>query len=78
MERTPFMQQLMNITYPEVAIEAIKGGFSGSWERCIARHLKLIYRHHSEAAEIVDYCEGDYMKAAHLITSSQIPVNTTL
>jgi hypothetical protein len=81
MERTPYMQSLMTSTYPMVAIEAIQGGFDGSWERLIAKAIEKDYRrNHSEAVEIVDSCDvpgeksnGCFLRAAYLITSSKIP-----
>ena len=38
--RTDYMQDIMAKTYPGVAIEAILGGFEGSWERVIAKRLE--------------------------------------
>lgn len=81
MERTAYMQSLMDRTYPGVAIETIQNGFNGSWERLIAKELELSYRrYHSEACEIVDSCDvpGDksnacFLRAAHLITASKRP-----
>lgn len=81
MERTTYMQSLMNKTYAEVAIEAIKSGFDGSWQRCIAREIQKDYlADHSEANEIINSCKvsGEpasktYLKAAYLITESKIP-----
>jgi len=71
MERTPFMQLAMTITYPEVALEATATNFDGAWERCIARFLKRKSdQGHSEAEVIVQACGGDYLKAAYIITSS--------
>ncbi len=74
MDRTNFMQQCLTATYPNVAVEAIKGGFNGAWERLIAAKLKReIQAGQSEAEVIVDSCGGDYMKAAKLIIDSKIP-----
>lgn len=77
-ERTPYMQQLMTCTYPQVPIEAINGGFEGSWERLIARQLaRDVERDHSEAVLIVESCGNCFMKAAYLITHSKIPEHET-
>lgn len=74
MERTKYMSKIMTDTYGQVAIEAIKGGFDGSWERVIARQLrKDCSAGHSEAETIVQSVDGDFTKAAYLITSSKIP-----
>lgn len=73
MKRTTFMQLLLTVTYPNVAIEAIKGGFDGSWERLIAKKLQeKVAAGHSEAEVIVQAAGGDFFKAATLITSSII------
>jgi len=73
MERTKYMQSLMTDTYGQVAIEAIKGGFYGAWERAIARRLRRDYSAgHSEAETIVQSVDGDFTKASYLITSSKI------
>lgn len=67
------MQLLMTVTCPNVAIEAIKGGFDGSWERLIAQKLQeKVAAGHSEAEVIVQSAGGDFFKAATLITSSII------
>ena len=74
------MQSIMNATYPSIAIEAIIGGFDGSWERLIAKRLEKDYNaYHSEAIEIVNsvFIPGESLtkaslKAAYLITSSKI------
>lgn len=81
--RTNYMQNLMTSTYPMIAIEAIKGGFDGSWERLIAERLKIdVKKMYPEAMDIVLSIydpEGEekesvtFMKAAYLITSSKIP-----
>lgn len=74
MTRTNYMQTIMTATYSSVAIEAIKGGFTGAWERCIEKRLRHdVDNNHSEACEILESVGMDYMKAAHLITSSKIP-----
>ena len=82
MQRTTYMQSLMNRTYPGVAIEAIKNGFDGSLERLIADALRYDWYNQSENAESVLNLVADrnklsakdlYMKAAYLITSS-LPV----
>lgn len=85
MERTIYMQKVMNDTYTDVAIEAIKGGFNGAWERLIAERLRTDYdKGISEAEVIIDSVKGKWdntqqqlMMAAHLITSSKIlePLN---
>ena len=79
--RTPYMQRLLTSTYSMVAVEAIKGGFDGSWERLIAKRLISDYENdHSEAVEIMNsffsMCIKSIaqasVKAAYLITSSKI------
>lgn len=69
----------MTSTYTGVAIEAIKNGLDGAWERLIAQRLLIDYKSdHSEAVEILNTQTGtDSMKnksllAAFLITSSTI------
>lgn len=75
-ERTPFMQSLMTSTYPNLAIEAIIGGFDGSWERLIAQQLRIYAKsNHSEAELILQANGGDVMKAAKMIINSKIPEN---
>lgn len=88
MKRTLYMTNLMASTYPMVAIEAVQRGFDGAWERLIAQRIEKDYlQDHSEAREIVDsiYSGEDfnlkeaYLKAAYLITSSEIePANDDL
>jgi hypothetical protein len=79
MERTSYMESVMKTAYPQVAIEAVMGGFDGSFERAIAKVIETDYRaNHSEAREIVDsiYSRDNFnlkeafSKAAYLITSS--------
>lgn len=66
----------MTLTYPQTLMEAIIGGFDGSWERCIAKALKIEVRTgNSEAEVILQAADGDYMMAAYLITSSKILEN---
>lgn len=73
MERTPYMQELMTMAYPSVAIEALTGGFDGSLERCVAQWLRIgAASGHSEAEVLLQAAGGDSLKAAHLITSSKI------
>lgn len=85
MTRSTYMQNLMTLTYPTIAIEAIKNGFDGAWERLIAERLRKDYRaDHSQAVVLVDSQPIDdnvpeelqlfhkSIKAAHLITSSTI------
>lgn len=81
MKRTAYQQSLMDSTYPGVAIEAIKNGWDGAWERLIAERLKKDCKaDHSEACEIVESCVTSpgpkenplFLKAAKLITSSTI------
>ena len=77
MERTTYMQQLMTETYPQVAMEAISGGFDGSWERCIAKQLEADVKvGKSQAIVIMESVENDSLKAAYLITKSQ-PIPTS-
>lgn len=81
MERTKYMTRILNETYPNVAIEAIKGGFDGAWERLIVERLYKDYTEgHSEAECIVESVEGEFdmikdhlYAAAKMITSSKIP-----
>lgn len=81
MKRTSYMQSLMDSTYAGIAIEAIKNGWVGAWERIIAERLKKDCKaDHSEACEIVESCitspgpkeNALFLKAAFLITSSTI------
>lgn len=83
--RSEYMQSVLDATYPNLAVEAIKGGFDGAWERLISAQLRKDYiADHSEANEIVEsvMVKGDkasqtYLKAAYLITSSKIPSEDT-
>jgi hypothetical protein len=76
MERTKFMQSIMNATHAMSMTEAVFRGFDGSWERAIAASLKIEVRTgNSEAEVILQAAGGDYLKAAYLITSSKIPEN---
>lgn len=78
MERTTYMQTIMTETYADVAIEAIKGGFDGAWERLIGRRLNRDYANgHSEAEMIVESVMGDMVKASNLIINSKIPEHET-
>lgn len=77
MTRTKYMQDIMNATYPGVAIEAIKNGFAGSWERLIAKKIREDYNQgHSEAECLVQGIGGlsdqKLVELAHLITKSKI------
>jgi hypothetical protein len=77
MIRTEYMKNLMTSTYPNVAIEAFKNGFQGSWERCIAKKLREDYnKGNSEAECLVQSIGGlsdqKLIELAHLITSSKI------
>lgn len=78
MVRTDYMQSLMNETYNKIAIEALKNGFSGSWERLIARQLKRDYDNSNSEAECIIQAVGGVsdqklMEAANLIIHSKIP-----
>lgn len=79
MERTKYMQQIMNETYAGVAIEAIQSGtLEGAWEKLIARRLLKDYQAgHSEAEVILSAMGGineeERLRAAKYITSSKIP-----
>jgi hypothetical protein len=74
MDRTPFMQMIWTESYKDVAVEAIKTRFEGSWERCVARLLKkYVEAGHSEAEVLLQAAEGNHLRAAYLITSSKIP-----
>jgi hypothetical protein len=71
--RTPYQQSIMTATYPGVAREAIIRGFDGSWERLIAQRLRIDAKSGiSEAEVLLQYCEGDALKAAYLVTNSKI------
>jgi hypothetical protein len=81
MIRSTYMQSIMDSTYAGVAIEAIKNGFDGAWERLIAERLKKdCEAEHSEALEIVESLIDSpgpkekhlFLMAAYLITSSKI------
>lgn len=73
MKRTTYMQSLLTTTYPGIAVEAIKNGFDGAWERLIANRLKQdALRDVSEAQMILESVGYNHMKAAYLITSSTI------
>lgn len=81
MNRTPYMENVISLAYPQVAIEAIKGGFDGSFERAMAKVIQADYlSNHSEAREIVDslYAGHDfnlkeaYLMAAKLITAANL------
>lgn len=74
MKRTQFMQTIMTATQAESMTEAVLRGFDGSWERAIASALKRsVAAGNSEAEVILEAADGDYLKAAHLITSSKTP-----
>lgn len=78
MERTKYMQDIMNATYPEIAIEAIRRGFDGAWERLIAHRLHVDFKKGvSDAEVILDYVGGaeeeDRLEAAKYILKSKIP-----
>lgn len=71
-ERTEYMQRLMTSTYSQVAVEAIFGGFEGSWERLIAKRLEAdAQRDRSEAVILLEAAGGDPMKAAYIVTGSK-------
>lgn len=71
MKRTPWMQEIMTDAYQDTAIEAVMGGFDGSWERAIVKKLqKAVAAGNSQAEVILEAAEGNYLKAAYLITSS--------
>lgn len=73
MERTNFMQTIITATQSQVPIEAVLTGFDGSRERCIAKALKnSVVAGNSEAEVILQAAGGDYLKAAHIITLSEI------
>lgn len=79
-KRTAYMQFLMNSTYAGIAIEAIKRGFTGAWERLIANQLyQDIYNDQNpQAFELLDltgdtnYTKETFLKAAYLVTGSKI------
>lgn len=76
MKRTPFMIALMERNRGLLALEAIERGWDGAFERLIAKSLKYaVSRGESQAEVILQAAGGDYMKAAHLITSSEISEN---
>jgi len=75
MIRNPYMQKIMDETYNEVAIIAIKNGtLEGAWEQAVAARLMLDFDLGVSAAEVilqsVDY---DEKKAADLIITSSLP-----
>lgn len=79
------MQQCMTITYPSIAIEAIKTRFDGAWERLIAKVvLRSFLAQHSEACELMDYVMKEdpslsiqraALAVGYLIVESKIPEN---
>lgn len=70
-KRTEYMQQLMTSTYPMVAVEAIMGGFDGSWERLIAKRIQWdAQRDRSEAVVLLEAAQGDPIAAAYIVTGS--------
>lgn len=72
-ERTKYQQSIMTATYPRVTMEAIVGGFDGSWERLIAQRLRIDAKSGiSEAEVLLESCDGDALRAAHLVTNSKI------
>ncbi len=80
MERTQYMQQLMTSTYPQVAIEAITGGFDGSWQRLIVKRLRQDYAKGKSEAECIVQAAGGLsdqklMQAADMILNSKIPAH---
>lgn len=78
MDRTDYMQNLMTTTYPQVAVEAVMGGFDGSWERLIAKRLEWdAQRDRSEAVLLIEAAGGDTLHAAYLVTGSK-PKTTTI
>lgn len=78
MTRSKYMQSLLTSTYPMVAIEAIKNGWEGAWERLIAKRLRIDYKSdHSEAVELINAQPlktfiDKSIHAAYLITKSTI------
>lgn len=77
MERTKYMTQIMNETYAGVAIEAVKNGFDGSWERLIAAKLRKDYIKGISEAECLVHAAGGVsdqklLQMAHFITNSKI------
>lgn len=78
MDRTDYMQNLMTTTYPQVAVEAVMGGFKGSWERLIAKRLEWdAQRDRSEAVLLIEAAGGNPLHAAYLVTGSK-PKTTTI
>lgn len=69
------MQQIMNDTYNQVAIIAIKNGtIEGAWEEAVAARLMLDFNHGvSEAEVILQFADNDEKKAADLIITSSLP-----
>jgi hypothetical protein len=83
MTRTKYMQTVMNETYPGIAIEAIKNGFEGAWDRLIAERLLKDYNAGNSEAECIIEAAGGLsmqkrMQAAKLITSSKIMSHDTV
>jgi hypothetical protein len=73
MQRTEYMQKIMMATYNDVAIEALKNGFDGAWERLIARRLKLDASNGNSEAEVILQANGDNAAiAAKMIYNSKM------
>jgi|SRR5882762_54160 len=84
--RNELMHELLHITIPNVAIEAILNGFDGSHERLIAKALKNMWNNGSaRVLGLFDYLEiskdnvsdKQFSEAAYMITASTIPSEHT-
>lgn len=84
--RTELMQELMDVTAPQVGFEAVMNGFTGAWERLIAKALKNMWTNGSHRVlELFDYLgiphdnisQQQFDTAALLIYNSKIPSEQT-
>lgn len=75
MERTNYMQSLLNDTYANAAVIAIQTGtINGAWEQALRNRLRQEVKNKvSEAEVILQYCGGNYFAAAELIKTSNVP-----
>lgn len=78
LNRTAYMQHLMNTTYVQGAIKAVLEGFDGSREKAIADqlYLDIFADQNHQAFDILDltgdtnYTRETFLKAAYLVTGS--------
>lgn len=83
MERSKYMSRIMASTYPGVAIEAIRNGFDGAWQRLIVKQLRKDYEAGNSEAECIVQAAGGLsnqklMQAADLIINSKIEPHATI